>query len=370
MSLLSFESISKSFAANCVLSGMDLSVEEGEFSVLFGASGTGKSVLLRMLVGLETPDSGVIRLRGIDASTLKPGQRNVGYVPQSFALFPSRSVHDNIAYPLTIAKESTTSTNLAVGKMAELLDIADLLDRTPDQLSGGQKQRVAIARGLVRPTELYVLDDPLVGLDFKLRERLVDDLRNTREALGATFLYATSDPGEALALGSTVSVLVDGKVCEHGPPYELYRNPRRAETMSSLCFPPSNRVPGELRTTSEGNEFSTPWGAVAVSVTDPGEVVAGEVVAIVRPEHIDLAPVDDGAGPAGLKGKAMVALREDLGAEEVVYLESNDQRISALVRTDSADLHAISPGEWVDFGIAATHLVLFRDGDLIGRGRS
>ncbi|MGZ5367465.1 MAG: ABC transporter ATP-binding protein, partial [Aeromicrobium sp.] len=242
MSLLTFESISKSYGGPPILSGLDLSVEEGEFFVLFGASASGKSVLLTMLVGLQAPDAGTIRLRGVDAASVRPGARRLGYVPQSFALFPNRSVRDNIAYPLTIAKESKSTIETAVGKMADLLDIGGLLDRTPGQLSGGQKQRVAIARGLVRSTELYVLDDPLVGLDFKLRERLVDDLRNTREALGATFLYATSDAGEALALGSTVAVLAGGKVCEQGAPYELYRNPRRLETMMSLCVPPSNRV--------------------------------------------------------------------------------------------------------------------------------
>ena len=370
MSLLTFESISKSFGDHAILSDLDLSIEEGEFFVLFGASATGKSVLLRMLVGLETLDAGLIRIRGVDAATLKPGARRLGYVPQSFALFPNRSVRDNIAYPLTIAKESASTIEKAVGKMADLLDIAGLLDRTPDQLSGGQKQRVAIARGLVRSTELYVLDDPLVGLDFKLRERLVDDLRDTREALGATFLYATSDPGEALALGSTVAVLAGGKVCEQGAPYELYLNPRRVETMMNLCFPPSNRVDGELRAMPDGHEFSTVWGDVPVSVTDLGGGSVDGVVAIVRPEHIALSPADGAHGASGAKGKGIVALARGPRCRGGGLSESNDQRLAALVRTDSADLHALNPGDGVDFEIAPQHFVLFRDGDRIGHGIS
>ncbi len=367
MSLLSFNSIRKSFGDKPVLSGLDLSVEEGEFSVLFGASASGKSVLLRMLVGLDTPDQGSILLRGVDALALKPGARQLGYVPQSFALFPNKSVRDNIAYPLTLAHTPAPAVNEAVMRTAELLDIAPLLERRPEQLSGGQKQRVAIARGLVRSTELYVLDDPLVGLDFKLRERLIDDLRTTREALGATFLYATSDPSEALALGSTVAVLAGGRIVEHAPPYELYNNPQRVETMSSVCFPSGNRLRGVLRTAGRGVLFSTEWGDVPVTL-DAAQGTAGdehdEVVAVVRPEHVGFSATGD----AALRGTAAVALREDLGAEELMHLGTDATRLVAVARAGATDFGQADLGDLVEFWISYQHVVLFRDGVRIGSG--
>lgn len=360
MALVEFSSLSKSFGKSDVLVDLDFSVEEGEFAVLFGQAASGKSVLLRTLVGLEVPDQGSVTIRGVDAATLKPGDRKIGYVPQSFALFPGRSVFDNIAYPLTVAKVDQATTKEAVERVAGLLDISELLDRTPDQLSGGQKQRVAIARGLAPDTELYVLDDPLVGLDFKLREKLIDDLRETRKALGATFLYATSDAIEALALASKIAVLAEGAIQEYRSPLEVYAEPRHIATMTYLCFPQGNRLPAEW---IEGS-LVTPWGSIG---TEIGDVPSTDIAAMVRCEHIRLL-VDPGANSIG--GEATVMLREDLGAEEIVYLESKGEKLTAVVRADSADLEALTLGETVGFSIDPESVVLFASGRRIGHGET
>lgn len=361
MAVVEFSGLSKSFGDNDVLVDLDWTVEEQEFSVLFGQSASGKSVLLRALVGLETPDSGSITLRGVDASSLKPGDRKIGYVPQSFALFPDKTVFDNIAYPLQVRKVGASVQKEAVERVATLLDIAELLDRRPDQLSGGQKQRVAIARGMALDTEIYVLDDPLVGLDFKLREKLIDDLRKTREALGATFLYATSDATEALGLASKVAILAGGKIQEYGPPLDIYSSPGSLATMSSLCFPATNLLPASV----DNDSLETVWGSVGVSLDQP--IASGqEIVAMVRPEHIDLS-VPEGSRPLG--GQATVMLREDLGAEEIVYLRADDVDLTALVRADAADLHALELGNSVSFGIAAESVLLFADGHRVGHGQ-
>lgn len=361
VSLVEFSSISKAFGEDVVLDDLDFAVDEGEFAVLFGLSGSGKSVLLRMLVGLESPDDGVISLRGADAADIKPGDRKIGYVPQSFALFPDKTVGQNIAYPLTVVRESKEIISEAVERVAGLLDIPELVDRTPNQLSGGQKQRVAIARGLVVSTDLYVLDDPLVGLDFKLREKLVDDLREAREALDVTFLYATSDATEALALATKVAMLAEGRVQEYGPPGDLYARPEHIATMATLCLPQSNRLPATL----EDEGISTPWGTAAVAMNG-SSVSEDGFAALVRPEHVELLPE---AGRCAIEGRATVTLREDLGAEEIVYLESDGYHFTSLVRADSADLEALTPGATISFGISAEAIVLFAEGHRIGQGR-
>ncbi|MCP3995563.1 MAG: ABC transporter ATP-binding protein [bacterium] len=361
MALVEFSSLSKAFGNDEVLIDLDWSVEAGEFAVLFGQGATGKSVLLRTLVGLETPDAGDVTIRGVDAATLKPGDRKIGYVPQSFALFPEKTIFNNIAYPLQVQKVDAGIQKESVERVAALLDISELLDRLPGQLSGGQKQRVAIARGMAPDTELYVLDDPLVGLDFKLREKLIDDLRKTREALGATFLYATSDATEALALGSKVAVLADGKIVEYGHPMEIYSSPGAVATMSYLCFPATNQLPAEV--TAE--QLSSAWGSVPV-VLDEKIESGHEIVAMVRPEHVELSAAQ-GSQPIG--GEATVTLREDLGAEEIVYLESNGSSFIALVRADAADLEALELGKTVNFGVAAESVLLFADGHRVGHGK-
>lgn len=361
MALVEFSSLFKSFGNNDVLVDLHWSVEEGEFAVLFGQGATGKSVLLRTLVGLEVPDAGTVTLRGDDASNIKPGDRKIGYVPQSFALFPDRTVFDNIAYPLQVGKVDRETQKEAVERVAELLDIPELLDRTPGQLSGGQKQRVAIARGMAPDTELYVLDDPLVGLDFKLREKLIDDLRKTREALGATFLYATSDATEALALASKVAVLAEGAIQEYAAPLDVYASPSHVATMSALCFPAANQLPSAV---AEG-KLTTDWGSIAIDLEKKVDAET-DLVAMVRPEHIELM-VDNGAN--GLRGEATVMLREDLGAEEIVYLQSGDYDFIAVARADSADIEALTLGASISFSIAPESVLLFADGRRVGHGQ-
>ena len=360
--LVEYQSVTKAFHRNVVLDDLSFAVDEGEFAVVFGQSAAGKSVLLRILLGLDHPDRGTVLLRGADAAHTKPGTRKIGYVPQSFALFPNKTVRDNIAYTLTVQHDSKSTITEAVDRVAGLLDISELLDRTPAQLSGGQKQRVAIARGLALKTDLYVLDDPLVGLDFKLREKLIDDLRETREALGVTFLYATADATEALALASNVSVLADGIIQEYGPPIDVYRKPERFATMSTLCFPQSNHMP----VTVADGQIVTPWGSVPATIDIPPDGAAS-IAALVRPERVAVRSAPNGNA---VEGEATVMLREDLGAEEIIYLESNGIGFTSLVRADSADLDELSLGAKVRFTIPADAIVVFADGHRAGQGRS
>ena len=176
-------------------------------------------------------------LRGREVSNVNPGEHNIGYVPQSFALFPHQTVYQNIAYPLKIQKRPKAEIDAEVHRVAQMLSIEDLLEKKPDQTSGGQKQRIAIARGIIKHTDLYIFDDPFVGLDFKLREQLVYDLRALRETLDTTFVYTTSDSSEALQLSKSISILHGGRMIETGDPFTLYDAPMYADSMRILGFP-------------------------------------------------------------------------------------------------------------------------------------
>jgi ABC-type sugar transport system ATPase subunit len=374
---IDFRGVGKRYGTTAVLDGLDLPVAEGDFVVVYGPPASGKSVLMRLLMGLEHPTNGRVWLRGEDVTTVPAADRNIGYVPQSFALYPHLSVAENIAYPLKLAKEPRGSIGPVVRHAAEMLAITPLLGKRPEQLSGGQKQRVAIARGIAKRTGIYVFDDPLAGLDFKLREQLVDDLRALQRETGATFVYTTSDPLEALTLADTVAVLDGGRVVEHGDPEALYREPAHARTMTLLGFPRANLLGGAL--SRRGEAMTCEVGPFAFPVepardgVEPGPVLVG-----IRPEDVTLgrpgAPVD---GPAGtLRADARVLLREDLGGEEIVYLDCGGTALTTVVRhagTEPADAR-VAPD--IDapatVAIRPADLLLFAPGDgrRLGRGAS
>lgn len=334
-SLLSFAGITKRFGQTTVLDGLELTVPADAFMVILGPPASGKTTLMRLLLGLETPDGGEITLRGRPVTHVAPADRNIGYVPQSFALYPHISVADNIAYPLHLAGVPKAESQAVVSRSAEMLHIGDLLAKRPDQLSGGQKQRVAIARGIAKRTDLYVFDDPLAGLDFKLRERLVDDLRALQAETGATFVYTTSDPLEALTLADHVAILDGGRIVEAGEPDHLYRDPRQARTMTLLGFPRANLVPGQV--VAGDGRATCRFGGLEMAVEVEAGSPAGEVLVGIRPEDI----VPEGSGnrddPGALSITGRVPLREDLGGEEIVYVETDDIALASLHRHPGRD---------------------------------
>jgi len=360
MNIIDLQNLTKSYGTTEILRDVTLSVEPGDFMVVYGLPTSGKSIFVRLLTGLEKPDSGQIILRGHDVTNASAGERNIGYVPQSFALYPHMSVFKNIAYPLTLARTSKAEIKPAVEQISELLGIDDLLDRSPNQLSGGQKQRVAIARGLVKRTEFYILDDPLVGLDFKLRERLIDDLKETQQTLGVTFLYTTSDAVETMMLAETIAVLDNGVIVETGSPEALYIAPTQASTMKYVGFPQANFLDAHISgTTVETKIFKTDFASVENGA-------AGADISVgVRPEHINLTTaVPDGS----LSGKATVLLREDLGGEEIVYLDANGIQLTTVLRSDHATDQLIKLDQTVTFWIRPSDLIVFANGHRIGTG--
>lgn len=321
-SALEVQGLSKSYGEKSVLKDLSFTAALNDFSVICGKPGNGKSVLVRTIMGLEDVDFGQIIVRGKDVTDADSGSRNIGYIPQSFALYPHFSVRENIEYPLDLIKASKEVKAEAVSRVSELLKITDLLEKKPVQLSGGQKQRVAIARGLSKATDVYILDDPLVGLDFKLRERLIDDLRLTQEQLKVAFVYITSDPLEALQLAKTVLILADGKIVQQGPLIDVYDAPSSLPSMTTLGFPEANVVTGQIKD-------STFTSQIFSAIVDVG---AGHSSAIagIRPEGILV-----GKHRGNISINAKLTLLENLGSEFAAYLDINgNQFVTVVSRTD------------------------------------
>ena len=356
MSRVRLQGVSRSYRDVQALDDITIDVAPQRLTVLCGPAGAGKSVLLRLLVGLEQPDTGRILIGDRDITEVPAARRNIGYVPQSFALFPHVSVFDNIAYPLALQNVGRAEIERRMGLVAEILRIGPLLQKRPSQLSGGEKQRAAIARGMLKNADLFILDDPLVGLDFKLRESLMEDLKDMRVELGATFLYATSDSLEALTMAEDLIVLDAGRVVDANPVEEVYRMPRHLRAAELVGFPRCNVLQGVL-----GAD-----GLCRTSIMDfflaKSNGFVGDVAVVARAEHIDHRAAGNGA-------PATVELMENLGAECIVYFQTGTESLVTSVPSASvAHLDIRSP---FPFAVRASGLLVFNraTGMLVGRGR-
>ena len=226
MSFLKIENLRKSFGANQVVEHFDLSVARGEFVSFLGPSGCGKTTTLRMVAGFETPTSGSIKIDGQDVTHLRPNQRNVGMVFQSYALFPNMTVAQNVAFGLKVANRPAAEIAARVEEMLNLIKLPQLGGRYPYQLSGGQQQRVALARALAIKPQVLLLDEPLSALDAKIRVSLREEIRAVQRQLGITTIYVTHDQEEALSMSDRIVVMNEGRVEQIGTPFEIYNQPR------------------------------------------------------------------------------------------------------------------------------------------------
>ena len=365
MSDIVFEAVEKSYAGRRALDAVQLVVPDRSLTVLCGPPGSGKSVLLRLLVGLEAPDRGRILMGGTDITDFGPAARRVGYVPQSFALFPQMSVFENIAFPLRMQRSRPQETQRRVAQAAEVLRIGELLAKTPSQLSGGQKQRVAIARGMLKDASVFVLDDPLVGLDFKLREALMDDLKDMRATLGATFLYATSDSLEALTMAERLAVIDQGRIVEEAEVDQLYYQPAQLRSAILIGFPRCNAIPGRLSAGRCRNAIAE-IGLVATSLDAAPE----EVTITIRPEQVAYAPdrQPHDAISGVICGTGRITLVENLGAESVIYFEAGDTLLVSVPETGR--VAHLDVGDDYPFAIHPAAMIMFdtRTGQRIGAG--
>jgi multiple sugar transport system ATP-binding protein len=224
------------------IDGVDLATEEGEYLVLLGPSGCGKTTLLRTIAGLEEPTAGDVLIDGHVVTGLPPRARKIAMVFQSYALYPHKTVHSNIVFPLRAAGINKTERERKVRWAAELLGIEHLLARKPRQLSGGERQRVALARALVREPKVFLLDEPLSNLDAKLRASARDELKRFQQEIGTTTVYVTHDQVEAMGLGDRIAVLSHGKVRQVGKPVDVYDDPADTFVATFIGSPPMNLV--------------------------------------------------------------------------------------------------------------------------------
>lgn len=286
------------------LDHLDLVIDDGEFVVLVGPSGCGKTTSLRMIAGLETVDSGRIRIGGRDVTDDDPKDRDVAMVFQNYALYPHMTVAQNMGFALKIAKAPKTEIHDRVLAAAQLLDLQPYLDRKPKDLSGGQRQRVAMGRAIVRRPQVFLMDEPLSNLDARLRLQTRNQIAGLQRRLGTTTVYVTHDQVEAMTMGDRVAVLRDGVLQQHGPPRELYGDPVNVFVAGFIGSPAMNF-------------FTLPIVNHAVSLGDwripvPRQVTesTGEVVVGIRPEHFEL-------GGPGVEMEIDVV--EELGADAYLY---------------------------------------------------
>ncbi len=226
MAFLDIENLRKSFGAQNAVQHFELAVARGEFVSFLGPSGCGKTTTLRMIAGFETPTSGSIRIDGRDVTYLRPNQRKVGMVFQSYALFPNMTVAENVAFGLKVARRPAAEIAPRVTEMLRLIKLPDLGGRYPYQLSGGQQQRVALARALAIKPQVLLLDEPLSALDAKIRVSLREEIRTVQRDLGITTIYVTHDQEEALSMSDRIVVMNEGRVEQIGTPFEIYNSPR------------------------------------------------------------------------------------------------------------------------------------------------
>jgi multiple sugar transport system ATP-binding protein len=309
--------------------GVDLATEEGEYLVLLGPSGCGKTTLLRTIAGLEQPTEGEVLIGGRVVNELPPRARKIAMVFQSYALYPHKTVMQNIVFPLRAERLDKAEQERKARWAVELLGIDHLLPRKPRQLSGGERQRVALARALVREPHVFLLDEPLSNLDAKLRTSARDELKRFQQRLGTTTIYVTHDQTEAMGLGDRIAVMDHGKVRQLGPPVEVYDDPADTFVATFIGSPPMNLVPRD-----------------------------GRLVGF-RPEH--LLPVENVPGPDRTTLPLQVDRIEYLSGDRHIY--GNASRIGeetrVIARLPATVATPIAIGETHEFAVHASRLRFF-----------
>ncbi|MGJ8547554.1 MAG: ABC transporter ATP-binding protein [Sulfitobacter sp.] len=289
MGQIKLNQVAKSFGEVEVIPPLDLTIEDGEFTVFVGPSGCGKSTLLRLIAGLEDITSGHIEIDGEDATAVPPAKRGLAMVFQSYALYPHMSVRKNIAFPMKMAGIDDAEQKRRIDGAAKALNLTDYLDRRPGQLSGGQRQRVAIGRAIVREPSAFLFDEPLSNLDAALRVGMRLEISELHKRLQTTMIYVTHDQVEAMTMADKIVVLRAGHIEQVGTPLELYHTPRNAFVAGFIGSPKMNQIRG------------------------PEAVKHGAAMIGIRPEHIDVSMT------SGL-WKGRVGVAEHLGSDTFIHV--------------------------------------------------
>ncbi len=292
-----------------VLKKIDIDVPAGEFLILVGPSGCGKSTLLNIIAGLEDPTEGKLLIGGTDVVGVAPAQRDIAMVFQSYALYPTMTVADNIGFALEMRKVPEDVRKKRIAEVAAMLQIEHLLDRRPSQLSGGQRQRVAMGRALARDPKLFLFDEPLSNLDAKLRVEMRAEIKRLHQQSGITSVYVTHDQIEAMTLGSRIAVMKDGILQQIGTPHEIYRTPANTYVAGFIGSPTMNFIAGRVEGTGAQGKFVFAGGSLELPCPQTTDVILGQ-----RPEHIHL--------DADAPWRGQVILVEPTGADLYVVVKT------------------------------------------------
>ena len=348
MSEVVLRDVRKSFDTVEIIHGVSLSVHDGEFVVFVGPSGCGKTTTLRLIAGFEEPDSGEIRIDGRVVNDLEPRDRGLGMVFQSHALFPHKTLFENMAFGLRLRKTPEDEIRRRVMDAAKLLRIDGMLDRRPAALSGGQRQRVAIGRAIVREPKVFLFDEPLSNLDAQLRNEMRSEIKRLHQRLGATIIYVTHDQVEAMTLADRIAVLSGGHRMQYDTPDAIYHRPATTFVAGFIGAPPMNLV--DCRLDGDAGDLG---GGVRVPLASRSLAGAARGAALklgVRPENLRLAR----AG-ADIALPAAVCLLEPLGAEVLVTLKLGAAEVVA--RCPAAFREP--PGTPVTLYVDPSHVALF-----------
>ncbi|QVM90449.1 sn-glycerol-3-phosphate ABC transporter ATP-binding protein UgpC [Pseudomonas entomophila] len=338
MATLELRNVNKTYGAGLpdTLKDIQLAIKDGEFLILVGPSGCGKSTLMNCIAGLESISGGAILIDDEDVSGMSPKDRDIAMVFQSYALYPTMNVRDNIAFGLKIRKMPQAAIDEEVARVAKLLQIEHLLERKPGQLSGGQQQRVAMGRALARRPKIYLFDEPLSNLDAKLRVEMRTEIKLMHQRLKTTTVYVTHDQIEAMTLGDKVAVMKDGIIQQFGTPQQIYNDPANLFVASFIGSPPMNFIPVRL-TKQDGRVLALldsgqarcelPLGVAA------DELEGREIILGVRPEQIALG-AEQGNGLPGIRAEVQVT--EPTGPDLLVFVTLNQTKVCCRLAPDVA----------------------------------
>ena len=330
MKTLRIEDLSKNFGTTEVLKKINLEIDEGNFLVLLGPSGCGKSTLLNIIAGLETINEGNVYIDDYNVSKVEPKDRNIAMVFQSYALYPSMNVKENMIFGLKQAKTSKEKIEEQLEKVSSFLQVKELLNRKPSQLSGGQRQRVAIGRALVREPRIFLFDEPLSNLDAKLRVEMRREIKKLHQKLKTTVVYVTHDQTEAMSLGTKIAIMNHGVIQQNETPEIIYNKPSNTFVADFIGSPSMNLIKGKLKQsldkilfTAEGANFDIPINDYDFDNTS--QLNDKEVYFGIRPEHVYYKKSNEEDFEVNLKAD----LSEYIGHEQIMTFNLANQELLA-----------------------------------------
>ena len=371
MASLSIRNVRKVYPNGAeILKGIDLEIEDGQFLILVGGSGCGKSTLLNMIAGLETVSEGQILIGNQCVNNIPPKSRDIAMVFQSYALYPTMTVRENISFGLGIRQVPQTEQDQIVNRVAETLQMTHLLDRKPAQLSGGQRQRVAMGRAIARDPALFLFDEPLSNLDAKLRVEMRAEIKLMHQRLGTTIVYVTHDQIEAMTLGDKIAVMKDGVVQQFGSPQEIYDEPNNLFVAGFIGSPSMNFLRGRLVKHGDGVAFTlhhadrTTLLPLPIGTTDPSKLDAWherEIILGLRPEYITDAASARKADIANADAyqpsevECMIELTEPTGPDTLAFTWINSTRATCRTHPRAG----ATPGQRMTLAFDLSKAVLF-----------